>query len=178
MQRVRAHYLDHFKQGFDRYRGEKGESASSEIAVLTGKPNEHDDFFRTYVLDALSRNSDGSINIFEFNVDPMVGVYDKATVADRLCWNAIEFRCMPSDSLVPLLIDWGRSWMDDYHPKQGPQDGLSGIIHSVTIPKTHGKTATFSVDFGSAPIAALDELVQLLGERLIEIGSFAMTKQD
>jgi hypothetical protein len=178
MQRIRTLYLDRFKQSLERYRKEKGESASSEITLLTGKPNEHDDFFRTYVVDAISKNADGSINVAEFNVDPEEGFYGKATVSAPLCWNAIEFRCILNDSLVPLLIDWGRSWMNDYHPKQGPLDGLTGIIHSVTVPEHHDKIATFSIDFGSAPIAALDELVHLLGDRLIEIGSFAMTKED
>lgn len=176
MQRVRAYYLDHFKQCFDRYRAEKGESASSEITILVGEPNEHDHFFRTYVFDALCKNADGAIDVIEFNVDPMVGLYDKARVSARLFWNAIEFRCTADDSLIPRVIEWGRSWMDDYIPKQGPQDGLAGIIHSVTIPETHGKITLFSVDFGSAPISALDELVELLGEQLLEIGSFTMSR--
>jgi hypothetical protein len=178
MKRIRKLYLDRFKQSFESYRTEKGESAFSEITLLIGKPNEHDDFFRTYVFDAISKNKDGSINIVEFNIDPEEGFYDKATVSASLCWNAIEFRCYADQFSVPQLIEWGRSWMDDSKPKQGPQDGLTGVIHSVTAPGTHDKFTSFSVDFGSAPIAALDELVQLLGEQLIEIGSFAMTKED
>ena len=177
MQRIRKTYLDFFNGAFAKYRAEKGESTASEITVLTGKPNEHDDFFRTYVFDAISRNPDGSIHIVEFNVDPEAGRYDRVKVSSRLCWNAIEFRCIANEFSIARLIEWGRGWMDDAHPKQGPQDGFTGIIHSVTFPETSNDIATFSVDFGSAPIAALDELVQLLGERVIEIGSFPMSEQ-
>lgn len=51
---------------------------------------------------------------------------------------------------------------------------LTGIIDSVTEPRIAGSQAEFSVDFGSAPVAAFDELVALLGSSLRSLGSYTL----
>jgi hypothetical protein len=53
-------------------------------------------------------------------------------------------------------------WIYDESPPLGPQDDLAGIIHSVSSPARSGEFVEFEVDFGSAPLAAFEELV---GER-------------
>ncbi|WP_211340623.1 hypothetical protein, partial [Thermomonas haemolytica] len=59
-------------------------------------------------------------------------------------------------------------------PPLGPQNDLTGIIHSVTEPSLTHSHIEFSVDFGSAPVAAFDELVALLGSNLHSIGSYSI----
>ena len=78
-----------------------------------------------------------------------------------------------------MFLDWCREWLDvdEAHPED--QFGLAGVVHSV-IPvrprrvKLGGPEYDVSVDFGSAPITALTELLDLafaLGATEVVLGS-------
>ena len=91
-----------------------------------------------------------------------------------IVWNGIEFRCVPEHFPEEALVSWGSRWITDESPPLGPQDNLTGIIHSVTEPSSSHSHVEFSVDFGSAPVVAFDELVALLGSNLYSVGSYSL----
>lgn len=90
---------------------------------------------------------------------------------EPLVWNGIEISMEPQTGVTPLLEAWARRWLD--LDEVGPRD-LLGAIHSITPPEHGDGELSVSVDFGTAPIAALEELlVELarLGVRRVRLGS-------
>jgi hypothetical protein len=72
-----------------------------------------------------------------------------------------------------LLEPWQRKWMNPERDGSQDEDGLSGVVHYLGKPIAEGGGHLFQIDFGSAPIEALLELVEVLagmGAAEIELG--------
>jgi hypothetical protein len=135
-----------------------------------------------YRLD-LASGSVSPPNLTEVNVDPHA-VLDPCTfelapglraTLSTFVWNGIEFRSPHAPSAQHGLAPWVEKWFDVSESHSTDQDGLAGVIHSVTFPQLTGSGWTFSVDFGSAPVDAVRELIMVLrqaGLSDLEIGSF------
>jgi hypothetical protein len=152
----------------------QGRSVYAEICFELDRPEVRSQLYRLYVVDILERLSDGKTKVIEINVDPSFVQMPGLPVDAPIAWNGIEFRCVPDRFPEDALVSWGRRWITDESPPLGPQDDLTGIIHSVTEPSLSHSQIEFSVDFGSAPVAAFDELVALLGSNLRSIGSYSL----
>lgn len=77
-------------------------------------------------------------------------------------WTCMEFICDKFDTEALQFVDWYKYWMDIDETFPQDTDGLSGVLHSITVPTTDDATTSFVVDFGSAPIAAFDSLLDAL----------------
>jgi hypothetical protein len=138
--------------------------------------------YRYFRVDLVS----GSVsppNLTDVNVDPhetfepLCFAWDSGlkVTLHPFVWNGIEFvsGLVPND--LPLLTDWVSRWLDVGDTKPQDDDGLSEIIHSVTYPMVEGSRWSFSVDFGSAPIGAFEELLNILSKldvMAVSVGSF------
>lgn len=89
-------------------------------------------------------------------------------------WNGVEFDIGGEMLDTMVLADWCLKWLDvpEIHVKDS--DGLLGAIHSMTMPEVREEQIHFSVDFGSAPLTAVEELFATLsrvGARTVRITS-------
>jgi hypothetical protein len=66
-----------------------------------------------------------------------------------------------SPNLEPL-IRWFFSWFDQDDENKESPEGLFGVVHFLSDPEYNDGRLTFIVDFGSAPIAALESLLVTL----------------
>lgn len=80
-----------------------------------------------------------------------------------MAWNGVDFHLNTNFNWGPLE-SWALRWLDVEDQHHQDSDGLQGVIHSVTAPEIRGELAEFSVDFGSAPILAFEELLHVLQE--------------
>ena len=57
---------------------------------------------------------------------------------------------------------WAMQWldMDDHHVQD--ENGLQGVIHSISRDDTGGEGTELTIDFGSAPVGALSDLIGVL----------------
>jgi hypothetical protein len=173
IEQTRSHYIERLSSALSSLSSE-GRSVCAEICVELPRPDARRQLYRLYVVDILERLHDGESKIIEINVDPSAVKIPGLPLDAPIAWNGIEFRCVPEHFPEEALALWGNRWITDESPPFGPQDSLTGIIHSVTEPCLAGSHVEFSVDFGSAPVAALDELVNLLGGSLRSIGSYSL----
>lgn len=81
-----------------------------------------------------------------------------------LHWNGVEIAAVGGKSDLVHLAEWAEKWMDAEEVGRPVEQGLLGAIHSVTVPEPTRDGFSFSVDFGSAPIEAVTELIRALVE--------------
>jgi hypothetical protein len=82
--------------------------------------------------------------------------------AGPVSWESNCFEFRSSAFQMNLLSDWLNDWIDLEEVKEQDADGLSGVVHSCTGIAGESFHWQLLTDFGSAPIAAFEELVALL----------------
>ena len=170
---TRTHYLERLKEALSSLASE-GRSAYPEICLELSRPEVMRQIYRLHVVDIVERLPNGESTVLEINVAPMATPGTGLPIDAPIAWNGIEFRCYSASFPEEALSEWAERWITDESPPMGPQDGLTGIIHSITEPVLRDSDMEFSVDFGSAPIAAFEELTELLGSSLRSIGSYSL----
>lgn len=173
IEQARSHYLQQLSSTLLSL-SSQGRSVYPEICFELERPEARSELYRLYVVDILERLPDGETKAMDINVDPSPMHVPGLPIDAPIVWNGIEFRCVPEHFPEEALVSWGSRWITDESPPLGPQDDLTGIIHSVTEPVLSHSHVEFSVDFGSAPVTAFDELVALLGGNLQSIGSYSL----
>jgi hypothetical protein len=164
MNEVRKRYLRAFHKGLADLKAE-GRECYPEVRVELNS-NSSREFYRLWVLDVLEKKPDGSTGVIEFNIDPVETIFPGLPGTRPLVWNSITFSCARSHFDEADLLAWGERWIHDESPPLGSQDNLTGIIHSITQPEVKGDLVSFSIDFGSAPLQAFDELLLVLAPYL------------
>lgn len=125
--------------------------------------------FRLYRADMAS-GATTPPNFREVNLPPIVDVGARehrlpsglAVQLHPIHWNGVEFLV---DRLQPRAVElqtWSSKWLDSNELGKRDEDGLLGVIHSVTAPEPREGGVSFAVDFGSAPAMAVEELLQVL----------------
>ena len=173
IEQARSRYLKELASALTSL-SSQGRTVFAEICLELSRPDASNELYRLYVADILERLPDGESKIIEINIDTTVLEPQALPIDAPIAWNAVEFRCAPQHFPDEELVAWGTRWISDECPPLGPQDNLTGIIHSVTEPTRAGPHVEFSVDFGSAPMVAFNELIALLGGSLRSIGSYSL----
>lgn len=137
--------------------------------------------FRLYRADMAS-GATNPPNMADVNLEPVADTGSKefslpsglVVQLRPIHWNGVEFLVdeIPDDG--EQLQKWCSKWLDLDEVGPADEHGLLGVIHHVTAPEPQGNGIMFSVDFGSAPIGAVDELFALLhrgGASLVRVSS-------
>jgi hypothetical protein len=82
--------------------------------------------------------------------------------AGPVSWESTSFAFHSETFQMNLLSDWLNEWIDIEEVKEQDADGLAGVVHSCTGIAGDSFHWQLLTDFGSAPIAAFDDLVTLL----------------
>ena len=61
-----------------------------------------------------------------------------------------------------MLEGWLRRWLDPDELRQSDDSGLSGVVHDLAWSPIEANAWQLDLDLGSAPLGALEELLQLL----------------
>lgn len=137
--------------------------------------------FRLYRADMASGATD-SPNFQDVNLPPIPDTGAQHLVLSTglsvqlhpIHWNGVEFLVdkLPSDAAE--LEEWCSKWLDLEELGPPNEHGLLGAVHSVTAPESQDGGLCFSVDFGSAPVQAVDELLAVLqrsGASVVRVSS-------
>lgn len=162
---VRSHYLEKMVASFEDFRALHSPSA---LEVLFELQRNCKYPFRLYRADMASNTSNGlklqDVNpkgYLNFGTITEIDYPNSKVTLNPIAWHGVDFAC---DKILTEtdLETWAMRWLDvkDGHSKDNV--GLQGVIHSVTVPEIQGSHTEFSVDFGSAPVEALKELLVLL----------------
>jgi len=162
---VRAHYMAGYLDSLNSFRASHspaGQEVLFEISRETTYP------FRLYRADMASNSADG-LKIEEVNLSTHLtftpaqaeGLDGAQVELHPIAWNGVDFRVTPVLDRTALET-WALRWLDVNDDREQDVDGFQGVIHSVTEPDVQGAFVEFSVDFGSAPIEAFEQLVTTL----------------
>jgi hypothetical protein len=182
MQRLdaeREHYLSVYLRGISEAR-DKHDVAVPEVKIETTKEKLRKPY-RYYTLDIFCRRGDKSGPI-EVNLAaarafrPVSENWQGLDVTlHPFVWNGLEFRLDGDLADEAGLLAWMDKWMDVPERKPKDENRLSQIVHNVTQPERTPGGWSFSVDFGSAPLDAFVELIDVVrasGTKRLELGSF------
>src|SRR5690606_34968758 len=131
LEQARSQYLNELNSVLSSL-SSQGRSVYAEICMEIERPEARNELYRLYVVDILERLPDGETRMLEINVDPSPVEIAGLRVDAPVAWNAIEFRCSADGLPEDALVAWGSRWISDASPPSGPQDNLTGIIHSIT----------------------------------------------
>jgi hypothetical protein len=164
-EQVRRHYLRALLSTFAEY---KTSRQPSSLEVLLELKREEPLPFRLYRVDMAS-NVNGETHLQEVNpsthlrFEPFfVEVHDTlALEVQPMNWNGVEvYANTQADGQA--IESWALKWLDVEDRHAQDEDGLQGVIHSVTLQESEAGSFRIAVDWGSAPLAALEELFQVL----------------
>jgi hypothetical protein len=79
-------------------------------------------------------------------------------------WEALALDFSSAAFGVGRLRNWLDRWLDPDEIREPDTWGLSGVLHDVAWSCTENHSWQLHLDFGSAPIAALEELLTLLSD--------------
>ncbi len=165
----RTHYLSHYRRAIYEYR-ERFTPSSPE--VLLDLPSSTSPLpYRLYRID-LASGAQSPPDLADLNTDPHADLASTShepvpglqVILRTFVWNGLEFWASPAPKDEGALSHWVERWLDVNDDRPVDSDGLSGVIHSATQPELTEQGWSFSVDFGSAPMAALRELLVLLSD--------------
>jgi hypothetical protein len=137
--------------------------------------------YRYYTLDIFCRRGEKScpIEVNLASANAMTPVRENWQGLDvtlhPFVWNGLEFRLDGDLADDARLVAWMGKWMDIAEKKPKDANRLSQIAHNVTQPEKKRAGWSFSVDFGSAPLDAFVELIEVVrasGAKRLELGSF------
>ena len=157
---VRDSYITQFSAFVDQQRASHADGAPEVKFELS----EDSDFFgHAYCADYASPEDGGHVVELspdeEISFDPLQVSFGEMEMAvTRLAWHDMTFSLgqgghVASDKLTP----WFQTWFDPNEERFDPDTRFSGNIHALTL-----DADGMNVDFGTAPLDAFIELVELL----------------
>lgn len=114
---------------------------------------------------------------FEFHIEAAQG---PAFLMTPFVWDNLEITL---NGLDPTATDWSpltswfRAWFDDEQEPDEEDDNvdqLGHVVHGMTDPVVEGEVMRLTIDLGSAPVAAFEDLLaalQMLGPTTCEFGT-------
>ncbi len=125
--------------------------------------------FRLYRVDMAS-GATTPPNLSEVNLPPIADTGAQEYVLSSgltvelhpIHWNGVEFFVDRMSLDGQGLQTWCAKWLDIDEVGPLNEHGLLGAIHSATAPEAQSGGVTFSIDFGSAPVLAVEELFSVL----------------
>ncbi|MBC7999830.1 MAG: hypothetical protein IAF58_17885, partial [Leptolyngbya sp.] len=166
---VREEYVDTYKKVLSEYRAQSLQVTPEVAFKLKGVLSI---FMSVSILDAVVQTESGEKQVCEIQVNPktlLENLQFEITPAveltwERFEWNAAEFLVENYLGNDVKFTNWCQKWLHLEGQFAQDEDGLSGIVHSISLPTLlEGKTV-IGIDFGSAPIGAFIELLPLLAE--------------
>ncbi|MCH6259177.1 hypothetical protein MLD52_21650 [Puniceicoccaceae bacterium K14] len=175
LEQARRSYLSHFRESIQRNKDQHEKFASEILLELSDSPNLYRNLFR---VDMIYSN-EGKNTVLEANIDNPTEFHKKeenykgTTLSlNPIVWNGIDLTANPKKQIE--VESWFLKWADIEDANPSDEDGFGGTIHSLSIENIGDPLTRYSIDFGSARVEALYELIDLLvsGESsLIEICS-------
>ena len=170
--RIRLYYLNKFEE---QIRWLEASRAESQIIIEPALLNENGEAVAEGFFDAPYRTDivvieDGSVTD-SIMVDtegmlgfhPVVFTWDEGLkVTLNPCqWNSIEvlFEKPPGEVQWQRLEEWFSKWFEETDFASGY---FSGVVHYISDPEEMGKQVIITIDLGSAPVEALENLLDSL----------------
>ena len=183
LQPVRDYLLECFRESITKARSELDQLATELLLEIPSlKYPEY--CYRLYRADIVGKCG-GESKIIEVTVGEkeVLAWESKVPACVRIdaptVWYGIQFEVVGACPDESALRDWVTRWMDISDARYNASEEFQQVVHSVTPPNITESGFSLSVDFGTAPTAAFDELTHILacGARSVSVGSFFLSRR-
>ncbi len=175
-EKQRKIYIDFFKEEAAKCQGQL------EL-LLDPKTEESEEYYRLYRFDCVEKEGE-EFKIIEFNNDSYIN-YNLLNYTFRemeiellpFFWNACELEIHQEIEDWTNLIAWIKDWMEEEEEEVDENKDLSFKIHNCRRPIIAEGKSLLAIDFGTAGIDCLIELIRILdgfGVKKVKIHSKAM----
>jgi hypothetical protein len=120
------------------------------------------EYYRNYFCTDFASGDDGGQIVEltpneEVTFDPVeVSLGEMDMIVSRLMWNDINITSNDRTLLASDFADWFETWFDPEETTFDPDTRFSACIHSLKV-----DSGQVTVDFGTAPVTALTDLLML-----------------
>jgi hypothetical protein len=163
---IREHYLSRFSAELDS-RAAAGTRVLTEVAFrdASGAPSSEGPYDLPARSDVVVINDGKATEVLNVDTDTMLSFqpisfdWDSARVTlGPFQWNWCEVHVAGESVAAEPIVAWFRSWFRD--DEDGSPGNLLGAVHFMSDPEVDaGNHLSFAVDLGSAPVEALEELL-------------------
>jgi uncharacterized protein YtpQ (UPF0354 family) len=177
-QRIRNTYLEHYR-GVLRSKRAEGVSCSTEVWIQPNVPPGGEKPPHPLCVDLLIQEGakpSRAMVAGELKEGPLIEAYRSHAATVRVyetTWENFPVWTVLADPDWQQLQPWRDKWMDVHRQDVGDEDGLKGIVHHLGKPIAEGGGFLYIIDFGSAPVEALLEILAVLeqmGATELELG--------
>lgn len=165
--------VDSLKNTREEWNADADEDAYVAAEILFHIPNSQRSILEAlYRVDIAARKQE-KLSVTEVNVDPLridsetyyIEGALKVTI-NEFAWNEAEFHSKIFDLDIDPFVEWYHKWLDTTDAIEYDDSGLCQVIHSVSVPELSAAEDEmfFAVDFGSAPVEAFMELLEILSK--------------
>ncbi|MES2263740.1 MAG: hypothetical protein V4724_34920 [Pseudomonadota bacterium] len=88
-------------------------------------------------------------------------------------WVQLTIRGLPEQEAASVAKNWFFRWFDPEDTNEANEDGLYGVVHFLGEPKVAANGIEFSIDLGSAPPEALEDLLERMSSHGASAASVA-----
>lgn len=172
IEQIRALYVDRLRDAVVAHSAVSVEPVVTDgagIEIREGAlklPRRHDGMAANGVgvLESFAVESEGLLGFEEISF--AWGDHLKVTLTP-FSWDFAEFEVPTAGSkdLAGNLSDWFARW---FTPSDSSADKLSGVLHALSDVRVEGLHSCFQVDFGSAPLACFEDLLDALTASRVE----------
>jgi hypothetical protein len=180
---IRASYLKFFRSTLAEMRRREA-GVVPEVLIRVNGPPEMDEVYHLLRADILSQeNGAPQVTMIQLRSIPAgdtadILVGDQMVRVQPFLWEecSIAFSCVDPKLVRSRLQEWLLHRIDKEETHTPDQDGLHGIVHSMSPLLGVGTRHHFVADFGSAPVEIFEEVLNLLvqaGAQRISVGGSA-----
>ena len=176
---ARDEYLNFYASTLQQYR-DTVPNVVPELLIQLNGPQEWSEMHRLVRSD-LTWKQDGQTRLAAVELNPpepaspvVVSHSDLAVTINPFVWHWCQFLLSDVSPASETLNRWFHKWIDDAEHKAPGEAGFSRVIHQMTPVDALPDAFVFTVDFGSAPLAAFTELLGVFsqcGIKRVRIGS-------
>ncbi len=181
---IRDYYLECYRLSIIKAQREL-ERVVPELLLEPNGSTETEQLFKLIRVDIIGMRGDRHV-IKEVVLGPselpdgLLG-YSCPIALSPSAWHGIELYVAAPRVPEPQLIAWAETWLDPEDLRTPDDTGLQGVIHNIRRPEAVEGGYRLSIDFGSSPLTALHELLELVcagGATRIDLGSFTLHQSE
>jgi hypothetical protein len=172
LEQIRSHYLTRLRQGIADHAGDGIVTVVPEAALRghDGKLLRRGTPLAPVRVDLVTLVNERVRDGMEIESETMPGFppfslrwkHVLPVVINPFAWNLCPVRMVQAGGGIEPITDWFEQWFDADELKTPGEDGLIGVVHSIRSLAGEAGSVHFSIDLGSAPIEAFEEMIEAM----------------
>lgn len=173
LDRIRSHFVERLMEAIEQQRSDDEVTIVHEPALRDGKGKivsagsldtpSRIDIVKVKdgeVIDSLNVDTEDMLSFEPFEFTWPTNELEVAVEPFQWNWLQVQTTADPSGDDWRVLNEWFMKWFGENDPAM---DQLAGAVHFMDDPAIDGSSIQLTIDMGTSPVEALEELLDALG---------------